>query len=56
VLLLLGGGVMAAGLRPRDPLPPEPDGYSVDRPLASRDDDEVTVARARDDADARFMR
>ena len=40
VLLLLGGGVMVAGLRPRHPLPPEPAGYSVDRPLASRTDDE----------------
>jgi hypothetical protein len=39
LLLLLGGGVLAAGLRPRRPLPPEPDGYSVDRPLASRADD-----------------
>jgi hypothetical protein len=38
ILLLLGGGVLAAGLRPRRPLPPEPDGYSVDRPLASRTD------------------
>jgi hypothetical protein len=50
VLLLLGGGVMAAGLRPRVPLPPEPDGYSVERPLASRsDDDEVTVRVRVDD-------
>ena len=40
ILLALGGGVMAAGLRPRRPLPPEPAGYSVDRPLASRTDDE----------------
>ena len=40
ILLALGGGVMAAGLRPRRPLPPEPAGYSVDRPLASRADDE----------------
>jgi hypothetical protein len=40
ILLALGGGVMAAGLRPRRPLPPEPAGYSLDRPLASRADDE----------------
>jgi hypothetical protein len=43
ILLLLGGGAMAAGLRPRRPLPPEPDGYSVERPLASRTDEEITV-------------
>jgi hypothetical protein len=48
ILLLLGGGVLGAGLRPRRPLPPEPDGYSVDRPLASRTDDEITV-RVRND-------
>ena len=40
ILVLLGGGVMVAGLRPRRPLPPEPAGYSVERPLASRTDDE----------------
>ena len=39
-LLVLGGAVMAAGLRPRRPLPPEPAGYSVERPLASRADGE----------------
>jgi hypothetical protein len=48
ILLLLGGGAMAVGLRPRRPLPPEPDGYSVERPLASRTDEEVTV-RVRND-------
>jgi hypothetical protein len=48
VLLLLGGGVLGAGLRPRRPLPPEPDAYSVDRPLASRTDEEITV-RVRND-------
>ena len=40
ILLALGGGVIAAGLRPRRPLPPEPAGYSVERPLASRADGE----------------
>jgi hypothetical protein len=48
LLLLLGGTVLAAGLRPRPPLPPEPDAYSVDRPLASRTDDELLV-RVRDE-------
>ena len=49
VLLALGGGVLAAGLRPRRPLPAEPDGYSVDRPLASRTDDEEIQLRVRND-------
>ena len=48
VLLLLGGGVLVVGLRPRRPLPPEPDGYTVDRPLASRTDEEITL-RVRND-------
>jgi hypothetical protein len=48
ILLLVGGGVLATGLRPRPPLPPEPSAYSVDRPLASRTDEEVTL-RVRDD-------
>jgi hypothetical protein len=48
ILLLLGGGVMVVGLRPRRPLPPEPDGYSVERPLASRTDEEISV-RVRND-------
>ncbi|HEX8102006.1 MAG TPA: hypothetical protein VF533_05315 [Solirubrobacteraceae bacterium] len=49
VLLLIGGGAMAAGLRPRDPLPPEPDAYPArDRPLASRTGDgDETVIRVR---------
>jgi hypothetical protein len=49
ILLALGAGVMAAGLRPRRPLPPEPDGYSIDRPLASRTDEEITVRVRNDD-------
>jgi hypothetical protein len=52
-LLLLGGGVMAAGLRPRRPLPPQPDGYSVERPLASRTDEEAGGAHADDEREAR---
>jgi len=51
-LLLLGGGVMVVGLRPRRPLPPEPDGYSVERPLASRAD-EITVRVRNDDPPSR---
>jgi hypothetical protein len=47
--LLAGGGVViAAGLRPRVPLPPEPAGYAVERPLASRADEEV-IFRVRND-------
>ncbi len=49
LLLGLGGGVLVAGLRPRSPLPPEPDGYAVDRPLASRADDDEMVVRVRND-------
>jgi hypothetical protein len=49
VLLALGAGVLATGLRPRRPLPPEPDGYSVDRPLASRAEEEVTLSVRNDD-------
>ena len=30
ILLLVGAGAVAAGLRPRTPLPPEPDGYRAD--------------------------
>ena len=47
-LLLLGAGAMAVGLRPRAPLPPEPAGYSLERPLASRSEEE-TVMRVRND-------
>ena len=49
ILLLLGGGALVAGLRPRRPLPPEPAGYSVERPLASRTDDELSVRVRNDD-------
>jgi hypothetical protein len=48
ILLALGAGAMAVGLRPRQPLPPEPDGYSVERPLASRSEQEPVV-RVRND-------
>jgi hypothetical protein len=51
LLLALGGGVMAAGLRPRTPLPPEPPAYGTgDLPLASRtSDDDDAVVRVRID-------
>jgi hypothetical protein len=49
-LIVLGAGAMAAGLRPRRPLPPEPDGYRAgDRPLASRTADDELVLRVRVD-------
>jgi hypothetical protein len=50
LLLAVGLGAMVAGLRPRRPLPPEPNAYTVGRvPLASRTDDEP-VLRVRDDS------
>jgi hypothetical protein len=49
-LILLGAGAMAAGLRPRRPLPPEPDGYRAgEQPLASRTADDELVLRVRVD-------
>jgi hypothetical protein len=63
LLLMLGIGTMAAGLRPRAPLPPEPRAYRVDdTPLAARSAerlggeslwDDTTVIRVRDDGPAR---
>jgi hypothetical protein len=51
-LLLVGAVMMAAGLRPRQPLPPEPDAYRAgEQPLASRTADDELVMRVRvDDA------
>jgi len=51
-LILLGAIAMAAGLRPRAPLPPEPDAYRAgEQPLASRTADDEVVLRVRvDDA------
>ena len=52
-LVLLAGGMamLAAGLRPRRPLPPEPAPYRAgEAPLAARADDEETVIRVRDDS------
>jgi hypothetical protein len=50
LMLLVGGAtVMAIGLRPRVPLPPEPQGYAKDDvPLASRTATDVTVRVRRD--------
>jgi hypothetical protein len=51
LLLLLGGGAMLAGLRPRQPLPPEPSAYGAGgRPLATRTDEDEVVVRVRDDS------
>jgi len=50
LLLLTGALVLAAGLRPRAPLPPEPDPYRAgEQPLAARADEEITL-RVRDDS------
>lgn len=51
-LLLVGALMMGAGLRPREPLPPEPDAYRAgEQPLASRTADDEVVMRVRvDDA------
>jgi hypothetical protein len=50
LLILLGLGALGAGLRPRSPLPPEPDPYRAgEQPLAARADEEITV-RVRDDS------
>ena len=53
LLLALGGAVLVVGLRPRRPLPPEPAGYSIDRPLASRTDEELSVRVRNDDPPGR---
>jgi hypothetical protein len=54
-LILIGALAMAAGLRPRQPLPPEPDAYRAgEQPLASRTADDEVVMRVRvDDAPER---
>jgi hypothetical protein len=49
ILIVLGLGVMIAGLRPLSTLPPEPDPYRAgEQPLAARADEEITL-RVRDD-------
>ena len=51
LLIVLGGAALAAGLRPRQPLPPEPDAYRAgDAPLASRSVEDEVVVRVRDDS------
>ena len=50
LILVVGLGAMFAGLRPREPLPPEPSAYTTgDVPLASRSEEEP-VLRVRDDS------
>ena len=50
LILALGLGAMFTGLRPRHPLPPEPNAYTAGHvPLASRADDEEVVVRVRHD-------
>ncbi len=50
VLIVLGLGAIVTGLRPRSPLPPEPDPYRAgEQPLAARADEEITL-RVRDDS------
>jgi hypothetical protein len=52
LLIVLGAVALIAGLRPRTPLPPEPDGYRMgEQPRAARasDDDEL-VLRVRDES------
>jgi len=50
VLIVIGIAAIAVGLRPRSPLPPEPDPYRAgEQPLAARADEEITL-RVRDDS------
>jgi hypothetical protein len=50
VLLVAGVAMIAAGLRPRRPLPPEPSPYRAgEAPLAARADEGEIVVRVRDD-------
>jgi hypothetical protein len=56
-LILLGVIGMGAGLRPREPLPPEPDAYRAgDAPIASRSVDDEPVYRVRDDSSPTSVR
>jgi hypothetical protein len=51
VLIAAGAAMLLAGLRPRRPLPPEPDPYRAgEAPLAARADEDETVVRMRDDS------
>jgi hypothetical protein len=54
LLIALGAAAMVAGLRPRQPLPPEPRAYRAgEQPLAARTDDDEVVVRVRDDSPPR---
>jgi hypothetical protein len=56
ILLALGGAAMVAGLRPRAPLPPEPDAYRAgEQPLAARTGEEEIRLRVRDDSPPRSI-
>jgi hypothetical protein len=49
-LILIGAVMLLSGLRPRRPLPPEPDAYKAgEAPLASRADGDELVFKVRDD-------
>jgi hypothetical protein len=51
LLILLGAIAIGAGLRPRQPLPPEPDAYRAgEAPIASRSIDDEPVYKVRDDS------
>jgi hypothetical protein len=51
LILVLGAATMFVGLRPRQPLPPEPSPYTTGKvPLASRSTEEEPVLRVRDDS------
>src|SRR5207237_1330017 len=53
LLIVLGLVAVGAGLRPRAPLPPEPDPYRAgEQPLSMRTDEEITL-RVRDDSPPR---
>jgi hypothetical protein len=50
LLIAIGAVMLLAGLRPRRPLPPEPDAYRAgEAPLAARADGDDVVIRVRDD-------
>jgi hypothetical protein len=54
LLIALGAGALIAGLRPRQPLPPEPSAYRAgEQPLAARTDDDEVVVHVRDDSPPR---
>ena len=54
LILVLGLGAMFTDLRPRSPLPPEPNAYhSGSLPLASRTDEDEPILRVRDDSPPR---